>query len=134
MKKEKSSDVSIQTMDNYTADDVTRAFPPIESLISKSEKAQQKLAPGTWQHSMLRNNLNALHIAYALMNKDIADKNTSSQDNLKEALKTLNSLMIKVEKAKAKFSEGTSQHTLQRNRLKSLQIASAFIKGVIKEN
>jgi len=29
---------------------------PIASLISKSEKAQQKLAAGTWQYKMLQDN------------------------------------------------------------------------------
>jgi hypothetical protein len=36
---------------------------PIASLIAKSEKARQKLASGTWQHTMLGENLDALRIA-----------------------------------------------------------------------
>ena len=52
-------------MDNYTPDELQEALQPIASLISKSEKAQQKLAPGMWQHTMLRDNLKALHIARA---------------------------------------------------------------------
>src|SRR4051794_12294876 len=42
----------------------------IASLISKSAKAQRKLTPGTWQHSMLRDNLKALRFASALMNNE----------------------------------------------------------------
>ena len=49
--------------DGYTQEDLENAIAPIASLISKSEKAREKLAPGTWQYTMLGNNLNALQMA-----------------------------------------------------------------------
>jgi hypothetical protein len=49
------------------SDEAPRALGPITSLISKSAKAQRKLTPGTWQHTMLRDNLRALRLAVALM-------------------------------------------------------------------
>lgn len=115
-------------MDNYTADELQEALRPLASLISKSEKAQQKLAPGTWQHTMLRDNLKALHIASALMNKETSDSDNFAQDDLQEALRAFVLMIGKTEKAQVKFSPGTSQHTLQRNRLKALHIAEALIK------
>ncbi len=115
-------------MDNYTPDEVQEALRPIASLISKSEKAQQKLAPGTWQHTMLRDNLKALHIASMLINKETDDPNRFTRDDLQEALRALASMISKTDKAQAKFTPGTSQHTLQRNRLKALRIAEALIK------
>ena len=54
---------------DYTKEDLEKAVAPIASLVSKSEKAQKKLAPGTWQHTMLENNLKALNIASALITK-----------------------------------------------------------------
>lgn len=51
----------------YTTEELREALRPIASLISKSEKAQRKLEPGTWQHTMLRDNLKALRIAEALI-------------------------------------------------------------------
>jgi len=116
------------TMDNYTKDELLEALQPIASLISKSEKAQQKLAPGTWQHTMLRDNIRALHIASALMNKEIDDPYNFTLDDLQEARRAFASMISKTEKAQGKFSPGTSQHTLQRNRLKALNIAEALIK------
>jgi len=116
------------SVDNYTADELQEALRPLASLISKSEKAQQKLAPGTWQHTMLRDNLKALHIASALMNKETSDSDNFAQDDLQEALRAFVSMIGKTEKAQVKFSPGTSQHTLQRNRLKALHIAEALIK------
>jgi hypothetical protein len=115
-------------MADYTTDELQEALRPVASLISKSEKAQQKLAPGTWQHTMLRDNLKALHIASALMNKKTDDTDDFTWDNLQEALRAFASMISRTEKSQAKFSPGTSQHTLQRNRLKALRIAEALIK------
>jgi len=115
-------------MDNYTTDEVHQALRPIASLLSKSEKAQQKLAPGTWQHTMLRDNLKALRIASALMNQGTTDTDSFTRDDLQEAIRAFTSMISRAEKAQAKFSPGTSQHTLQRNRLKALCIAEALIK------
>ena len=119
-------------IDNFTREDLHEALRPIASLISKSEKAQEKLASGTWQHSMLRDNLKALHIAYALMNEEADDTNSFTRDDLQEALSALDSMIGKTEKAQVKFSPGTSQHTLARNRLKALRIASALITRSLK--
>jgi len=111
-----------------TTDELQETLRPIASLISKSEKAQQKLAPGTWQHTMLRDNLKALRIASALMNKEANNTDNLIWDDLQEALRAVASMISKTEKAQAKFSPGTSQHTLQRNRLKALRKAEALIK------
>jgi hypothetical protein len=115
-------------VDNFSTGDLKEALRPIASLISKSEKAQQKLATGTWQHTMLRNNLKALHIASDLMGKEIDNTNSFPRDDLQEALSAFTSMISKTEKAQAKFAPGTSQHTLQRNRLKALRTAEALIK------
>jgi hypothetical protein len=55
-----------KAMDDYSADELREALGPIDSLIGKSEKACLKLAPGTSQHSLLRNRLKALRIAESL--------------------------------------------------------------------
>ena len=104
------------------------ALRPIASLISKSEKAQQKLAAGTWQHTMLRDNLKALHIASALMNRPTG---RFPRDDLQEALRALASMIRKTGSARAKFPHGTSQHTLQRNRLKALRMAAVLMKAAL---
>jgi pantothenate kinase-related protein Tda10 len=111
-----------------TTDKLQAALRPIASLISKSEKAQQRLRPGTWQHAMLGDNLKALHIASALMSKNAVDTATFTRDDLQEARRAFVSMISKTEKAQANFLPGTSQHTLQRNRLKALRIARALIR------
>jgi hypothetical protein len=111
-------------MDDGSKGDFAELLRPIASLIGKSEKAQQKLTPGTWQHTMLRDNLKALRIASALMSAGTGDADPFTREDLHEALPALASMISRSEKAQAKFSPGTSQHTLQRNRLKALRVAS----------
>jgi hypothetical protein len=113
-------------------DELEEVLRPIASLISKSEKAQGKLTPGTWQHTMLRDNLKALRIASALMDKEACDTESFAREDLQEALQALASMMVRSEKAQAGFLPGTSQHTLQKNRLKALRMASACISDALE--
>ncbi len=115
-------------MEPYTTDELQEALRPIASLLSKSEKAQQKLAPGTWQHTMLQNNIKALSIASALMKKENHGTDRFTQAELQEAIQAVTSMISKAEKAQAKFMPKTSQHTLQANRLKALRMAETLIK------
>lgn len=73
-------------MDNPATDDLREALRPIASLISKSEKAQQKLVAGTWQHTMLRDNLKALRIASMLMNRETVGTDGFTRYDLQEAV------------------------------------------------
>ena len=114
---------------HFTIEELREARRPIASLISKSEKALGKLAPGTWQHTMLQNNLNALRIASALMGGEANETDQFTQDDLQEALRALAGMIGKTVQAQPKFPAGTSQHTLLQNRLKALRIAEALTKA-----
>ncbi len=57
----------------YTKEELENARAPIASLLSKSEKAQTKLAEGTWQHTMLGGNIRALRIATPLLIKALSE-------------------------------------------------------------
>lgn len=119
-------------MNEFSAEDVRLARRPIASLISKSEKAQQKLTPGTWQHAMLRDNLAALYIARTLMAEETSDTVDPSPDSLHEALRALAQMVSRTEKAYGTFSPGTSQHTLLENRLNALHIAETLINAELE--
>lgn len=58
----------------FTQDELEKAAAPLASLISKSEKAREKLQSGTWQHTMLTNNLSALHMASPLLAQALGEK------------------------------------------------------------
>lgn len=100
---------------------------PIASLISKSDKALQKLIPGTWQRTMLEQNLKALRIASALL-EDEPTSDRFTADDLQQALHALSGMRRRTEDAMGKFSERTSHHTLLRNRLAALHVACALTK------
>jgi len=71
--------VENNAVDCYTEEDLKNALAPIASLISKSEKARQKLAQRTWQHTMLSNNIKALHIALPLLTRALGEMNAESR-------------------------------------------------------
>lgn len=116
-------------MSDYTPDELAAARPPIDSLISKSEKARTKLAAGTWQHTMMGDNVRALRAATAIMDADTPAIASLTRDDLQAALLALSSMIARTEDAQAKFSAGTSQHSLARNRLTALRIAEALIRA-----
>lgn len=47
---------------------------------------------------------------------------------LEEALRAVNSIINKCEKAQEKFPEGNSHHTLLKNRLKAMYISKTLIQ------
>lgn len=50
-----------------------------------------------------------------------------TREELTEALRVVSSTIIKCEKMQLKFAEGTSQHTLLKNRIKAMYISEALI-------
>lgn len=111
----------------YTEEEVQDALRPIMSLISKSEKAQQKLTSGTWQHTRLHHNINALRMAVDLIQKRHGEVDRIDRNDLQENRVALSKMITTTETSLATFSAGTSPHTLLQNRLKALRIAEALI-------
>ncbi len=54
-------------MDYFSKEDLTEALRAITSLISKCEKAQEKLTQGTPQWTLLKNRIKALRISASLI-------------------------------------------------------------------
>ena len=52
-------------------------------------------------------------------------------EELAEALRAVISIIHKCEKAQEKFPEGTSQHTLLKNRLKAMYIAKTLMEDAL---
>ena len=73
-------------------------------------------------------NIKAFHIASELMSQGADKANRFTRDDLQEALGAFTAMISKTGKAQARFAPGTSQHSLQRNRLKALRTAEALIK------
>ncbi|CAH8707036.1 hypothetical protein M5W83_02790 [Paenibacillus thiaminolyticus] len=58
-------------MDKFTKDELEEALRAIDSTISKCEKVQPKLKPGTSQHTLLIRRIKALYIASALIKREL---------------------------------------------------------------
>ena len=54
-------------------------------------------------------------------------------EELTEALRAINSIIHKCEKAQEKFPEGKSQHTLLQNRLKAMYLSKALITETLSK-
>lgn len=113
-------------------DDLQEAIRPIASLISKSEKAQQRLVPGSWQYAMLQENLDALRLVLGMMGKRPNDRDPADQEALQAARRAFAGMLVRCEKAQLKFVPGTSQATLLRNRIRALRVADAVIGAELK--
>lgn len=57
-----------------------------------------------------------------------------TKNDMEEALRTINSMIGRAEKAQKKFTQGTSHYTLQKNRIKALYIASSLITKELTGN
>lgn len=58
---------------------------------------------------------------------------TYKPEELTEALRAINSIIHKCEKAQEKFPEGNSHHTLLKNRLKAMYISKALITEALSK-
>ena len=110
-----------------TAAEIANAIRPIASLLSKSKKSLQKLIPGTWQHARLLDRIAALHIAILLMDAERNNAGNFTHLELREGLSVIAGLIEECEKVTAKFSRGTSQHTMLLNRCNALSIAQILV-------
>jgi len=55
-----------------------------------------------------------------------------TREELAEALRAIDSVIHKCEKAQQKFPEGNTHHSLLRNRLKAMYISKALIEEALK--
>lgn len=60
-------------MNNFTKEELEEALRAIDSTISKCEKVQPKLKPGTSQHTLLIRRIKAFQIASSLITKALEE-------------------------------------------------------------
>ena len=61
-------------MDQYTKVELTEALPPVSSIISKCEKAQQKFVEGTSHHNRIKNIIKAMYTSKSLITKALENR------------------------------------------------------------
>ncbi|WP_292518880.1 hypothetical protein [Methanoculleus sp.] len=122
-------------MDNFTKKDMEEALRVIALMVSQTEKAKEKFAQGTSQHTLQKNRLQALNIALSLISKELAESDALdySKEDLKKAFAPITSLISKSEKAQKKLAQGTWQHTMLSNNLKALHIVLPLLTKAFRE-
>ena len=123
-------------MDDFIKEDMEEALQAIASMIYRAEKAKEKFAQGTSQHTLQTNRINALNIASALLAKELPVSPAAcdaSKEDLEKALAPIASLISKSEKAQKKLAQGTWQHTMLNSNLKALYIASPLLAKALRE-
>ncbi len=124
-------------MDNNTKRKFTEALKVVSSFIGRCEKMQGKFEEGTSQHTLLRNRIKALYISQALI-KDVLTQesepegeclaNNYTEEDLKNALPPVTSIINKCEKAQGKFEEGTSQYIRYKNMIGPMYLSKELIE------
>lgn len=61
-------------IEKYTKEELIKALPPVNSLMSKCEKAQQKFQEGTYHHTRLKKIINAMYISKELISEEISKR------------------------------------------------------------
>jgi hypothetical protein len=119
-------------MKEYAREELIEALGVVSSTISNCEKIQPKFAEGTSQHTLLKNRIKALYISKSLItDKDVIDKYT--EEELKEAIPPVSSIISKCEKAQLKFAEGTPHHTRLKRIIKAMNISKSLITDSISK-
>lgn len=95
-------------MEKQPTQNEDEALKVIQSIIVRCQAAQVKFLPGTAQHSLLRNRLEAMYIAKALMEQGTAPGYSKQQ--LLQALRPIGSSIGKCQKAQEKYAPDTTQY------------------------
>lgn len=116
--------------------DLESALCAIADMAARGEKAQQKFAPGTAQHTLQQNRLAALAVSAALVKRALAGQAAPAgftRAALEKARAPIASLAAKCEKARQKLAPGSWQHTMLENNLRALAIAAPLLEHALKE-
>ncbi len=121
-------------MDSHR-EDWEGALQSMHSMIARCEKAQEKFASGTSQHTLLQNRMHALRVSAALIGQKLTGADALEgygKEDYEKAEAPILSLIHKSEKARQKLSPGTWQDTTTGDNLKALYIASSLLTEVLE--
>ncbi|QJC50142.1 hypothetical protein HGI30_05460 [Paenibacillus albicereus] len=121
-------------LDAHEGDEAMRA---LASVLSKSEKAREKLKRGSSSEAAISREINAYRIALDLIARarqaepapdaeaqaEQASAAGHTKAELEDALSALQAVIAKIEKAQPRLKPGTSSHTLTERRQKALRSA-----------
>ncbi|MDR0964979.1 MAG: hypothetical protein LBM75_00455 [Myxococcales bacterium] len=108
------------------------ALQSIASMIDRSERAREKFAEGTPQHTLQKNRIHALKVARSLISENGVSI-AFEKDELKRAIAPIDSLMSKSDKALTKLAPGSWQHAMLTQNVRALRLALPLIEKALGE-
>lgn len=119
-------------MTNHIAkEEMINALSAIDSMISRSEKAQQNLAQGTSQYALQKNRIHALSVASSLVKQELNQQNSVAKyttEQLEQAKAPIVSLISKSSKAQQKVAAETWQFKMLEINVSALNIALPLLE------
>lgn len=106
------------------------ALKEVTSIITRCERVQPKFAPGTAQHTLLKNRIQALRIAAALLGETGAGGYPAQE--LSAALEPLASIVRKCTKAQAKYAPGSAQHRRFHGTITAMALSCTCIENELQ--
>ncbi|WP_312279037.1 hypothetical protein [Oscillibacter sp.] len=103
------------------------ALKVVTSIIARCEQTQPKFAPGTSQHTLLKNRIQALKIGSALLGGGYVEKD--SDETLTAALEPLASIIRKCEKARSKYEPGSGQYNRYGSTIQAMELSRIQIEN-----
>jgi hypothetical protein len=112
-------------MNEYSLHDLMESIDAIATAIRRSEQAILSFSPGVSPHTLLNRRVRALQIAGSLLADEADGLQTSDveDDELRNAVAPLTSLLCKSEKALSKLAPKTWQATMLEGQIKAIRIA-----------
>lgn len=102
------------------------ALKVVISVIARCERAQPKFVPETSQHTLLKNRIQAMKIAQALLVGSGADQ--YSTQNLSAALEPLASIVRKCEKARSKHEQDSGHYGRFNGTIRAVELSRTLIE------
>lgn len=102
------------------------ALKIVTSVIARCERAQPKFAHGTSQHTLLKNRIQAMKIAQALL-VGSGTELYSTQD-ISAALEPLASIIRKCEKARSKYEPDSGQYGRFNGTIRAMELSRTLIE------
>lgn len=103
------------------------ALKTITSIIIRCERAQPKFTPGSSQHTLLKNRIQAIKIVQVLLTG--GDAALYSIQDLSAALEPLASVIRKCEKARSKYAADSGQYRRFNGIIRAMALSRELIEN-----
>ena len=102
----------------------------VDSVIARCQRMQPKFAPGTAQHTLLKNRIQAMEIARRLLAEGEAAP--SSAQELTDALEPVASALRKCEKARSKYAPDSGQYRRYGGTIQAMELARELMEAELR--